>query len=62
MALAGGATAQEVADQRGVSLVTIRSQVRTILEKSDSENLRDLERSMATLGALAPRHPDQQPF
>ena len=62
MALAGGATAQEVADQRGVSLVTIRSQVRTILEKSDSENLRDLERAMATLGALTPRRAGQQPF
>ena len=54
IALAGGSSAQEVANQRGVSLVTIRSQVRAILEKSDSENLRDLERSMAMLGALAP--------
>lgn len=57
-ALAGGATALEVAGRRRVSLLTIRSQVRAILEKSGSGNLRDLERSMAALGALAPRDPD----
>lgn len=57
IALAGGATAQQVASQRRVSLLTIRSQVRAILEKSESGNLRDLERSMAALGTLAPRDP-----
>ncbi len=54
-ALSGGATAEEVARRRGVSLMTVRSQVRSILGKSDSDNLRDLERSMATLAALTPR-------
>lgn len=56
-ALSGGATAAEVARRRGVSLMTVRSQVRSILSKSASENLRDLERSMAALEALVPRAP-----
>jgi DNA-binding NarL/FixJ family response regulator/PAS domain-containing protein len=54
-ALSGGASAEDVACQRGVSLVTVRSQIRSILAKSSCENLRDLERAMATLAALAPR-------
>jgi DNA-binding NarL/FixJ family response regulator/PAS domain-containing protein len=54
-ALSGGGTAEQVARQRGVSLMTVRSQVRSILGKSECENLRDLERSMAALAALTPR-------
>jgi PAS domain-containing protein len=54
-ALSGGASAEDVASQRGVSLVTVRSQIRSILAKSACENLRDLERTMATLAALAPK-------
>jgi DNA-binding CsgD family transcriptional regulator len=54
LALAGGASALEVASQRNVSLVTVRSQIRAILGKSESENLRHFERSMATLAALLP--------
>ena len=53
VALAGGGTAEEVARGRGVSLVTVRTQIRSILSKSESENLRDFEREMASLGALA---------
>lgn len=55
-ALAGGASAEDVARRRGVSLMTVRSQIRSILGKSECDNLRDLERSMATLAALVPRH------
>jgi DNA-binding CsgD family transcriptional regulator len=54
-ALSGGASAEEVARGRGVSLMTVRSQIRAILGKSESENLRDLERRMAALAALVPR-------
>lgn len=54
VALSGGASAEDVARQRGVSLQTVRSQIRSILAKSDCENLRDLERVMATLTTLRP--------
>ncbi len=54
-ALFGGASAEEVSRQRGVSLTTVRSQIRSILGKSESDNLRDFERSMATLMASIPR-------
>jgi DNA-binding NarL/FixJ family response regulator len=54
LALSGGASAIDVAGQRNVSLVTVRSQIRAILGKSESENLRDFERSMATLAAFLP--------
>ncbi|MET3356238.1 UNVERIFIED_ORG: hypothetical protein ABID33_004165 [Xanthobacter viscosus] len=35
--------------------MTVRSQIRSILGKSEAENLRDFERTMATLGALVPQ-------
>ncbi len=54
LALAGGASAIDVAGQRKVSLVTVRSQIRAILGKSESENLRDFERSLATLATFLP--------
>jgi DNA-binding NarL/FixJ family response regulator len=54
LALGGGASADDVARRRNVSLLTVRSQIRAILGKSESENLRDFERSMATLAALVP--------
>jgi PAS domain-containing protein len=54
LALGGGASADDVARRRNVSLPTVRSQIRAILGKSESENLRDFERSMATLAALVP--------
>jgi PAS domain-containing protein len=57
-ALSGGASAEDVAQQRQVSLATVRSQIRSILGKSGSENLRDFERSMASLATLTPRRPD----
>ena len=55
VALVGGATAEEVARQRGVSLMTVRVQIRSILGKSGCENLRELEHQMATLAAHVPR-------
>lgn len=55
IALTGGASAEEVAHGRRVSLMTVRSQIRSILGKSETENLRDFERTMATLGALVPQ-------
>ncbi len=56
IAMSGGARAEEVARQRGVSLATVRTQIRSILGKSECENLRDLERSMASLAAVLPRN------
>jgi PAS domain-containing protein len=54
-ALSGGASAEEVARQRNVSLATVRSQIRSILGKSGTENLRDFERSMASLAVITPK-------
>jgi DNA-binding NarL/FixJ family response regulator len=59
-ALAGGASAEDVARQRNVSLTTVRSQIRSILGKSGTENLRDFERSMASLASIAPRGQDER--
>lgn len=56
-ALSGGASAEDVARLRAVSLTTVRSQIRSILGKSECENLRDLESAMASLSALAPARP-----
>jgi hypothetical protein len=58
-ALSGGASAEDVARQRKVSLATVRSQIRSILGKSGTENLRDFERSMASLAVIAPRGPGE---
>jgi DNA-binding NarL/FixJ family response regulator len=58
-ALSGGASAEDVAQQRKVSLTTVRSQIRSILGKSGSENLRDFERSMASLAVMTPRNTDE---
>ncbi len=56
IALVGGASAEEVARQRHVSLDTVRSQIRSILAKIvEVVNLRDLERWMASLAAVLPR-------
>ena len=55
VALVGGATAEQVARQRGVSLMTVRVQIRSILGKSTCENLRELEHRLATLAAHVPR-------
>lgn len=57
--LIGGASAEEVARRRAVSLDTVRNQIRAILRKAEVANLRDLERLMATLaviGASGTRH------
>jgi DNA-binding CsgD family transcriptional regulator len=49
LALASGKTGAEVAAERGVSVTTVRSQVRTILEKAGAGSLRELTRMVATL-------------
>jgi PAS domain-containing protein len=59
-ALSGGASAEDVARERNVSLATVRSQIRSILGKSGSENLRDFERAMASLAVVTPHRPDQR--
>lgn len=53
VALLGGKTAEDVAHMRQVSLDTVRSQIRTVLNKSEATNLRDLERIGAMLGSMA---------
>lgn len=55
VSLTGGASAEDVARRRGVSLMTVRSQIRSILGKSEAENLRHFERTLATLAVLAPQ-------
>ncbi|WP_210253399.1 helix-turn-helix transcriptional regulator [Rhizobium grahamii] len=52
-ALLGGQTAEAVAKDRSVSLDTVRTQIRTVLRKTDAANLRDFERMGAVLGAFA---------
>lgn len=53
LALLGGQTAECVARERDVSLETVRSQIRTVLRKTDASNLRDLERIGAILSTLS---------
>lgn len=55
MALTGGATAEQVARQRGVLLMMVRMQIRAILCKSGCESLREQERQMNTLAARVPQ-------
>ncbi len=51
MSLSGGVTAEDVARRRRVSLDTVRTQVRTVLRKTNAANLRDFERILAMLTA-----------
>lgn len=53
-ALAEGHSPAEVADLRGVSLATVRSQIHQALRKSDARSLADLVRLAATLPRLGP--------
>lgn len=57
VALAGGASAEDVASVRGVSLMTVRVQIRAVLGKTGSANLRELEHTLATLAAHVPQRP-----
>ncbi|MDR7009878.1 helix-turn-helix transcriptional regulator [Paraburkholderia strydomiana] len=54
MALIGGRSANDVACSRGVSLDTIRTQIKAVLRKMDALNLRDFERIVASVGAMMP--------
>jgi DNA-binding CsgD family transcriptional regulator len=50
----GGATAEDVARHRQVSLDTVRTQVKAILRKTNAASLRDLERIIAISSAMLP--------
>lgn len=52
IAILGGATAEHVAETRGVSLNTVRRQIQTVLRKTEAQNLRDLERIAASLASI----------
>jgi len=54
LSFGGGATAEDVARTRCVSSETIRSQVKAILRKTNTSNLRDLERVIAISSAMLP--------
>ncbi|MGZ8243825.1 helix-turn-helix transcriptional regulator [Methylomagnum sp.] len=49
LALFAGRDAEEIAVQRGVSITTVRTQIRQILAKTGASNLRDLARRLAGL-------------
>jgi DNA-binding CsgD family transcriptional regulator len=52
VALAGGVTAEDVAHTRCVSLDTVRSQIRSVLGKTNASGLRDLERIIALCSTM----------
>lgn len=54
VALAGGSTAEAVALARGVSLETVRSQIRVILRKTGASGLREFERVIALMATMQP--------
>jgi DNA-binding CsgD family transcriptional regulator/PAS domain-containing protein len=54
LALAAGRRAEDIAAARGVSLPTVRTQIRQILEKTGARHLRDLSRLLAGLPARQP--------
>lgn len=54
LSFGGVATAEDVARTRCVSPETIRSQVKAILRKTNTSNLRDLERVIAISSAMLP--------
>ena len=54
LGLAGGTRAEELAVRRERTLATIRAQVRAVLEKTGTMNLRELEALLASLAAATP--------
>ena len=52
-ALAAGRRATEIAEARGVRITTVRTQIRTLLDKTGCGRQSDLVRMVARLGALA---------
>ena len=54
LALAAGRSAEEIAGERAVSLPTVRTQIRQILEKTGALHLRELVRLLAALPAVRP--------
>ena len=50
--LARGKTPKELADERGVSMATIRSQLRSIYGKTDTRGQAEVVSLVARLGAL----------
>lgn len=55
--LAGGASAEDVARARRVALDTVRTQIRSILSKSDSANLRAFDHKLGAILAARRRRP-----
>jgi DNA-binding CsgD family transcriptional regulator len=51
-ALCGGHSAEEIAAERRVSVATVRTQIRQILEKTGASHLRDLARQVAGLSVV----------
>ncbi|MFM0210667.1 hypothetical protein PQQ96_25015 [Paraburkholderia sediminicola] len=62
VALLGGSTAEDVARSRGVSLGTIRTQIRVVLDKMNARNLRHVEQIVAGLGVLFPSNLNHAEF
>jgi len=54
LALAAGRSAEEIALERGVSVPTVRTQIRQILAKAGALHLRDLVRLLADLPVVRP--------
>jgi DNA-binding NarL/FixJ family response regulator len=54
LALTAGHSAEAIAAERQVSLPTVRTQIRQILEKTGARHLRDLGRLLATLPTVQP--------
>jgi DNA-binding CsgD family transcriptional regulator len=52
--LAGGTRAEVLAERRDRTLATVRAQVRAVLEKTGTGNLRELEALLASLASAAP--------
>ena len=52
LALATGASPEEVAQARGRSIFTLRAQIRALLEKTDSSSLRELTNMVSSLNQL----------
>jgi DNA-binding CsgD family transcriptional regulator len=54
LALSVGRSAEDIAVERRVSLPTVRTQIRQILEKTGAQHLRDLVRLLAGLPTVRP--------
>nr|MCV4208918.1 hypothetical protein [Roseomonas sp. SXEYE001] len=58
LGLAGGTSAEKLAERRERTLATIRAQVRAVLDKTGTMNLRELEALLASLAVATPPRPE----